>query len=203
MLPEIRLKEVTKEDVERLINWLKDEEISSSWFGRYTYGDPIHLGYHPEEMLTASQEEWDHMFNDSNKRIFSVYNTSEDHIGEGKILIDETLGNAEIPVLIGRKDLWHQGYGTATVIALLNLAFNNYGLHRIWVDIPEYNEAAISMFSKLGFIHEGILRKSHPHEGKRFDSSIMGMLASEYSKRFTATDPQKIDEHGPIENKGI
>ena len=79
MLPEIRLKEVTKEDIERLINWLKDEDVSSSWFGRYTYGDPIHLGYHPEEMLKASTEEWNYVFNDSNKRIFSVYNASEEH----------------------------------------------------------------------------------------------------------------------------
>ncbi len=203
MLPEIRLKEVTREDITRLINWLKDEDVSSSWFGRYTYGNPIHLGYHPEEMLTSSQKEWDNIFNDSNKRIFSIYTVSDEHIGEGKILIDETLGNAEIPVLIGRKDLWHQGYGTATVIALLDLAFNSYGLHRIWVDIPEYNEVAINMFSKLGFIHEGILRKSHPHEGKRFDSSIMGMLASEYSKRIGSMNQQKIEDHLETENKRI
>ena len=71
------------------------------------------------------------------------------------------------------------------------------------MDIPEYNEAAITMFSKLGFIHEGILRKSHPHAGKRFDSSIMGMLASEYLKRISKTEPQKIDEHLTIDNQVI
>jgi diamine N-acetyltransferase len=203
MLPEIRLKEVTKEDIPRLIKWLEDKDISSSWFGRYTYGDPIHLGYHPAEMLKASQEEWFNVFNDPNKRIFSIYSALDEHIGEAKILIDETLGNAEIPILIGRKDLWHQGYGTATVLVLLDLAFNNYGLHRIWVDIPEYNEAAINMFSNLGFVHEGILRKSHPHEGKRFDSSIMGMLASEYSKQIGAISKQKMDMYLNTEHKKI
>ena len=36
------------------------------------------------------------------------------------------------------------------------------------------------MFSHLGFMHEGTLRKSRPHEGSRFDSVIMGLLANEY-----------------------
>ncbi len=183
MLPEVRLVEISREDVERLIKWLEDDEVCSMWFGRYTYGDPVHLGYHPTEMLNASQEEWDEVFQDPSKRMFSIYTAGGEHIGEGKLLIDETLGNAEMPVLIGRKDLWHQGYGTAAVLALSDLAFNVYGLYRVWVDVPDYNEHALNMFRKLGFIHEGTLRKSHPHEGKRYDSSVMGILASEYAER--------------------
>ena len=36
------------------------------------------------------------------------------------------------------------------------------------------------MFAHLGFQHEGTLRKSRPHEGARFDSVVMGLLANEY-----------------------
>ena len=184
MLPEIRLREITRDDVQRIVKWLEDEEVCSMWFGRYTYGDPIHLGYHPKEILEASQDHWDEVFHDPNKRMFSIYSAQgAAHIGEGKLLIDETLGNAEMPVLIGRKDLWHHGYGTAVVLALLDMAFNVYGLYRVWVDVPEYNEAALNMFRKVGFVHEGTLRKSHPHEGRRYDSSVMGILASEYADR--------------------
>ena len=43
----VRLRAVTREDVARLRSWLEDEEVSESWFGRYSYGDPAHLGYHP------------------------------------------------------------------------------------------------------------------------------------------------------------
>ena len=65
---------------------------------------------------------------------------------------------------------------------MLERAFKEYGLFRIWVDIPEYNESARNMFSHMGFVHEGTLRKSRPHEGARFDSVILGMLGTEYER---------------------
>ena len=43
----VALKDVTREDVGRIRRWLKDEEVSESWFGRYAYGDPAHLGVPP------------------------------------------------------------------------------------------------------------------------------------------------------------
>ena len=54
----VTLREVTREDVTRITRWLSDEEVSESWFGRYSYGDPAHLGYHPEQMEAASDQQW-------------------------------------------------------------------------------------------------------------------------------------------------
>ena len=107
----------------------------------------------------------------------------EDHIGEVHIAIEESLGDGQLSILIGRTDMWHMGYGRAGVQATLNMAFNELGLYRIWVDIPEYNEAARALFTHLGFTHEGTLRKSRPHEGSRHDSVVMGMLSTEYAQR--------------------
>ena len=33
----VTLRKVTSEDVSRIRQWLEDEEISESWFGRYSY----------------------------------------------------------------------------------------------------------------------------------------------------------------------
>ena len=68
---------------------------------------------------------------------------------------------------------------------MMDLAFTEWGLYRLWVDVPEYNKAALLMFEHLGFVHEGTLRKSRPHEGSRFDSVVMGILATEYTERAT------------------
>ena len=179
----VTLQQVTREDVSRIRQWLEDEEVSESWFGRYSYGDPAHLGYHPSEMEDAPQETWDRVFSDPEHRILSIYTAAGEHIGEVHIAIEESLGDGHFSILIGRKDAWHQGYGTAGTRAALDIAFSQYGLYRVWVDIPEYNEAAMAMCRHLGFVHEGTLRKSRPHEGSRFDSVVMGILATEYSQQ--------------------
>ena len=78
--------------------------------------------------------------------------------------------------------MWHKGYGTSALTATVEKSFTDFGLFRIWADIPEYNEFALRMFEHLGFRHEGTLRKSRPHEGSRYDSIIMGMLSNEYKQ---------------------
>tara|TARA_B100001105_G_scaffold168792_1_gene135894 strand:+ start:4673 stop:5272 length:600 start_codon:yes stop_codon:yes gene_type:complete len=183
--PKTKLRNIERGDVKRIIEWIQDDEISDMWFGRYSYGDVAHLGYDPKKILNASQDDWDRIFNDKNpephRAFFSVLSeASEEHIGEAQLFIDEALGDAQLSVIIGRKDLWHKGYGSSTVICLMHHAFNDLDLYRIWVDIPEFNTHARNMFDSLGFNHEGTLRQSRPHHGSRQNSAIMGMLRSEF-----------------------
>lgn len=186
----IALRYVTREDIARLKSWLEDDEVAESWFGRYSYGDPAHLGYNPAEVMEAGEEEWASIFEDPAHSILSIYTQEEEHIGEFHVAIEEAWGDGQISILIGRKDMWHKGYGTATMRAGLDLCFRKWGLYRVWVDVPEYNTAARRMFERLGFTHEGTLRKSRPHEGARFDSVVMGMLSTEYG----AEEQQDSDE---------
>jgi RimJ/RimL family protein N-acetyltransferase len=177
------LKPVSRQDVARIREWLRDEEVSNMWFGRYAYGDPAHLGYNPEEAERASDSEWQHLFSDPGHRILSIYTPEGEHIGEVHVAIEEALGDGQLSVLIGRKDKWGQGYGSAAAQPVLELAFGQWGLYRLWADVPEYNAAARNLFKGLGFQHEGTLRKSRPHAGARFDSVVMGLLAAEYAER--------------------
>ena len=188
----VTLRPVTIEDVSRIRHWLDDHDVSESWFGRYSYGDPAHLGYHPAEIENSPEEEWNHVFSNPEHPIFSICTEDGQHIGEVHIAIEESLGDGQLSILIGRKDMWHLGCGTAATKALLDLAFNQYGLYRAWVDIPEYNTAALAMFEHLGFVHEGTLRKSRPHEGSRFDSVVMGMLAAEYAQRAQGQNTEEV-----------
>ncbi len=191
----VQLTPVTREDVARIAEWLEDSEVAEAWFGRYTYGDPAHLGYEPNQMLNATEDEWNEVFHDPHhephRDIFSIYTTSGEHIGEGQLSIDEPLGDAQMSILIGRKDLWSHGYGTSSSLAMLEHIFDHLQLHRAWVDIPEYNNAARAMVEHLGFQHEGTLRQSRPHHGARFNSAIYGMLVDEFHQLF----PDGVKSH--------
>ena len=183
MLPEVRIAEASREDIQRVADWLQDEEVNASWYGTDEQGDPVHIGYSPKHILEAATPEWDEVFGGEVRKIFSVLTADGEHIGEGQIVIEAPLWEAQLFILIGRKDLWYRGYGTAALIHLLDRAFYTYGLHRAWVDTPEYNLPAIHMCERIGFLLEGRLRGTHRKGGQWYDSMAMGLLSDEYPRR--------------------
>jgi len=185
-LQPVELKTVSREDVLKIQEWLQDDEVAESWFGRYSYGDSAHLAYDPAKAVSFSENKWKEVFEESDHKIFSIYSGGE-HIGEVHLAIDEALGDGQLSLLVGRKDLWHKGLGSSAASKVIEFGFSQLGLFRIWVDVPEYNTKAINLFKQFGFVHEGTLRQSRPPHGARFDSVVMGMLKSEY------TDPASVN----------
>jgi len=200
---QVRLTRVTREDIEHVAKWLEDLEISEYWFGRYASGAPAHLGYEPQKMLQRSDEEIDHLFShsrhESSRRFFAIRTMSGEHIGEAQLAVDEALGDAQLAILIGRKDLWNRGYGAASTLALLEYVFERLGLYRVWVDVPEYNTAARQMFEHIGFQHEGTLRKSRPRADARYNSVILGILQTEFHRLYPEPVESRVEIDEPSE----
>ena len=183
MFPQVTLTSLTREDVERLAQWLSDDEVSGLWYGVDEDGQPLHIGYSPQELLESPEEQWHHAYLEEDRKIHPVYSTDGEHIGEGQLVIEWPLLEAQLFLLIGRKDLWHHHYGTSALISLLDEAFDTYGLHRVWVDVPEYNEHALRLCRHVGFVLEGHFRKTHRKGDSWYDSFAMGLLSDEYSRR--------------------
>jgi RimJ/RimL family protein N-acetyltransferase len=183
MLPQVDLVPISREDMIDVDGWLRDEEVCASWFGRGEDGQPLHVGYSPAGVIGASQEELDKLFGDEQHHILSIYTAQEGHIGEAQMHLDLPLRQAQVMVLVGRKDLWFHGYGTAAMVCLLDLVFNYYDLHRAWVDVPQYNFPAHRMCENVGFILEGRLRNNRLKDGDWYDSLVMGLLSDEFARR--------------------
>lgn len=183
MFPEVTLTAPTREDVERLLGWLEDDDVNTAWYGLGDDGRPLHAGYDPVRVLGAEAGEWDRVFGDENRKVFALYTVDGEHIGEAQLVIEWPLLEAQAFILVGRKDLWHHHYGTMAMVGLLDHAFETMGLHRIWVDVPEYNRPALTMVEHIGFVMEGHFRKAHRRGDQWFDSFALGLLAEEYPRR--------------------
>jgi len=183
MYPDIRLQTVTREDVSRLAGWLADPEVNAYWYGLDEAGTPLHIGYAPNALLQASAAEWQQLFDDDGRRIYSIYSNDGEHLGEAQLVLSWPLLEAQLFLLIGRKDLWHHHYGTSALVQLLDQAFGTFDLHRVWVDVPEYNQHALDMFRQVGFVLEGHFRRAHRKDNEWYDSIAMGLLADEYTRR--------------------
>ena len=183
MLPEVSLVQPVREDIQRMADWLSDNEVNTLWYGRGEDGIALHTGYSPHLVTQAPEDEWRRIFEDDDRKIYAIYTKDGQHIGEGQLVIEWPLQEAQLYILIGRKDLWNQHYGTMGLIRLLDEAYNTFELHRVWADIPEYNEHALQMFRHVGFVLEGHLRKTHRKDDEWFDSLAMGLLTDEYMRR--------------------
>ena len=86
---------------------------------------------------------------------------------------------------IGNRSFWDHGYGTEAVTLLLNFAFNELNLHRVFLTVFSYNQRAIHVYENLGFQREGVFREHLQRDGQRHDMLLYGLLSREWAARQT------------------
>ena len=131
-----------------------------------------------DEFLGKIEEQPDHF-------PFAIY-TLEDNRLIGHIGLDGIQwnhGDAFVGIGIGERDFWSKGYGTDAMRVLLRYAFMELNLHRVTLDVFEYNPRAIRAYEKAGFVIEGRSRQYLLREGKRWDMIFMGILREEWERR--------------------
>lgn len=94
--------------------------------------------------------------------------------------INWTSRNGYLGIAIFDKDFWNRGIGTEATSLILKYAFEYLNLHKILLEVYEYNKRAIRVYEKLGFRREGVLRKNHYLKGEYHDVIVMGILKEEY-----------------------
>ena len=66
-------------------------------------------------------------------------------------------------------------------VAMLRHGFLDLNLHRIYLFVLKTNQAAIRVYEKAGFRHEGTLREAAFKGGAFQDLLVMGMIRSEFN----------------------
>jgi RimJ/RimL family protein N-acetyltransferase len=85
-------------------------------------------------------------------------------------------------ITIGDKSYWDRGYGSSAIRAMLEIAFRQMNLHRVFLRVHEDNLRGIRCYEKVGFKQEGTMRESVFKEGAYRDVHLMGILRPEYDK---------------------
>jgi RimJ/RimL family protein N-acetyltransferase len=74
------------------------------------------------------------------------------------------------------------GYGPEAIHWGLNWAFRMAGLHRVGLEVFEYNVRAQKLYETIGFVKEGTEREGCWYDGKWWDIVSMGILCHEWEK---------------------
>jgi RimJ/RimL family protein N-acetyltransferase len=167
----------------------KDPEIESKWTQ-----DPAYLrmlSLEPARPRAAAQlkkaYEAVEKEMDEGRRLFyfTIRNKEDDRLmGFVKIRwVEWSNGSAHMDIGIGSPDDRCKGYGTEALQLALRYAFGELNLNRLSVEIPEYNEPALRLFKKMGFVQEVCQRQAAYRDGRRWDVYYLGLLREDWEGR--------------------
>lgn len=71
------------------------------------------------------------------------------------------------------------GFATEAAIAVLNVAFDHYGLHRVFAQMDARNTTSANLAKRIGMRQEAHLRKDLWSKGEWTDTLVFGMLSSD------------------------
>jgi RimJ/RimL family protein N-acetyltransferase len=98
--------------------------------------------------------------------------------------IDGPNGDGFVGIGIGEPEYRGNGYGTDAMRVILRFAFAELNLHRVSLDVFEYNLRAIRSYEKAGFVVEGRERQVLHRDGRRWDVIYMGILRKEWEQLY-------------------
>lgn len=138
----LNFRDLARADLPACLAWRNDPEVAETL-----------------SSLTVSATELELWFS-HNERTSTANFFAMDHEGEligyvGLRDIDWAERHGTLDIMIGRKDLWDQGFGTEATRAIVQYGFDALGLERIELTVLPFNERGIRCYEKCGFKRNG------------------------------------------------
>jgi diamine N-acetyltransferase len=169
MSADVKLRALVKADIETLRALVNDAEVMKTSNTFRPISDVEQLAWF-EAMVKNDRAVW-----------FGIESSSR-LVGTCCLVdLDWPARQAELRVRI-EKASWGTGIGSAACAKLLEHAFHELNLERVWLRVFDVNPRARAMYEKLGFVVEGTLRRAAFVDGALTDVILMGLLKSEYQR---------------------
>lgn len=165
----IYLRPMTNEDTDLIVSWRNQEAVRRNFI-------------YQELFTRESHEQWIHTMVETGKVIQMVICETEGGRPVGSVYlrdIDRRHNKAEYGIFIGGEGARGKGYGTMAARLMIRYAFEELGLHRLFLRAFADNEQAIRSYEKAGFEREAYLREDVCIEGRYRDIVLMGLLNRE------------------------
>lgn len=129
------------------------------------------------------------------EEIYGRWSRAEDRIvwvieerSSGRIVGESVLneldeGNLSCGFRIWISGARDRGLGTEAVRLTLRHAFQDQRLHRVGLEVYDFNPRARHVYEQAGFALEGTMREALLFDGEWIDCHVMGILAREWSAR--------------------
>lgn len=165
----MKLRKLEYKDIPFMLEWMHDPEMT-----RY-------LKFDFESATEESQKVFiDNSFNDNNVSFAIVDEEDDEYLGSISLKnINYEDRNAEYAICIRKGSTGKNiAYNASTMI--LDYAFNELNLNRVYLDVVSDNIRAVKFYEKFGFIYEGEFKEAINIKGNLKNIKWYRMLKSEY-----------------------
>jgi UDP-4-amino-4,6-dideoxy-N-acetyl-beta-L-altrosamine N-acetyltransferase len=167
---DIIIRPITLDDTDNIIKWRNNPQVSENFIYRKGLTREDHIYWMKNKVETGKVAQFIIVEKESGKDIGSVYLRD----------IDYNYSKAEFGIFIGDEDAHGKGYGTQATMHILEYAFSELKLNKVFLRVFSYNAGAIRCYEKAGFTNEGCFRQDVIIDGKPYDIVFMGFLKSEW-----------------------
>jgi RimJ/RimL family protein N-acetyltransferase len=166
----LKMRTLTPAEADLVLEWATDTEVvkNFSFFQKPATRERI-LDYINEKYESPAD------------LLFAIFTSDGDYIGNaGLHEIDRVNDTARIGIIIGKREFWNRGYAHEALKLLLNYAFTEGLIHKVYVNFFSTNTRTLKICEKLGFQREGLLRGEYKIHGHYQDLLRMGILAEDF-----------------------
>lgn len=138
------LRKLEEKDIPYMLEWMHDEDINKGFQKPFLQATEETAR---EFILHSFDEEFQH---------FAIVNEDDEYLGTISLKrINYRNKNAEYAIVL-RKKAQGTGIAQSATLELLNYAFQELKLHKIYLSVLENNVRARKMYERCGFKQEGI-----------------------------------------------
>ena len=164
---EITIRDFEEKDIENKVKWINNPENN-----QYLHYDiPLSV---------EKTREW-YKSKNNEKRLDLLIEYNEKPVGLiGLVSIDKANSKAEFYISMGEVAFKGKGIATRATKMLLNYAFDQLQLNKVYLNVDEENSIACRLYEKVGFVCEGIFIKDMLRKGRFINRKRYAILKEKF-----------------------
>lgn len=167
------IRKIEKSDTENILRWRNSDGVAKNFIYRKPLTRQEHENWLDTHIASGRVAQFIIEEADNNLSVGSVYLRDIDHNHK----------KAEFGIFIGEEAARGKGHGTQATFLMLQYAFEELSLNKVFLRVFAHNENAIKCYLNAGFKKEGLFRDDVLIDGKFYDIMFMSILKNEWKER--------------------
>lgn len=175
----IKLRDLQEKDAEFMLEWMHNPKIARAF-----KKDMEHNTIEDVKKYIFQSKNQNNISLAENLNYAVVDSDKDEYLGTVSLKnIDRSNSNAEFAIVIRECAQGVAGISTKATKLLLDIAFKDLGLERVYLTVLHNNVRARNFYEKIGFMHEGTARKQLHIKDVFVNWDYYGLLKEDYYNR--------------------